>query len=454
MHPFVGLLFLLFTVNAYSGIAEPLLLANGAEIPVERLAGSGNANTRVLWLPSERGLSTQELAVARALARRGQPVWAADLHTAYFLPVGRSSLDQVPVADVVALIEAAGRGMERVVLFSSGRGAALALEAAREWQLAHPGDSRLAGALLLYPNLQAGLPEPGRPPRYRPIVSATNLPLFLLQPALSARRWYLPALAEGLATGGSSVYQRLLPEVSDDFLTRRERSPAEGEMIARLPELLRDGLRLIAAHDEKRLAPAQLAADGVKGGAPAAGLRPHRGDPKPPALELPDLEGATRRLSDLRGEVVLVNFWATWCPPCVREIPSLGRLQQRLQGSGFRVLAVDVGESEEIVRRFLEKRPAAFPVLLDSEGVAVKAWNVSAFPSNFLIDAAGRIRYSYYGALEWDAPEVVELIETLLAERHSALLEANTTSSGTRRMPERCSSSAACRASTGSRPSS
>ncbi len=150
---------------------------------------------------------------------------------------------------------------------------------------------------------------------------------------------------------------------------------------------------------------------------PAAGLRPYTGDPVPPVLRLPGLQGASYDLASHKGRVVLVNFWATWCPPCVHEIPSLGRLQERFEERGFSVLAVDVGEDEATVRRFLEKRPVAFPVLIDLEGEALNAWNISAFPTNFLIDARGRIRYSYYGALEWDAPEVIAIVEKLLAEK-------------------------------------
>ena len=411
-------LLFLFLVPGYAAdLAEPLLLPTGAEIPTERFSGMDGDEARVLWLPPEEGLQPQELAVAREVAAIGPSVWAADLHTAYFLAAERTSLEQVPIEDMVALIEAAAVDVQRLYLFTSGRGAALALEAARSWQLEHPDSERLMGVILAYPNLQRGLPRPGEPPRYHRFASATNLPLYIFQPALSAKHWHLSTLAETLVSGGSDVFQHVLPTVSDGFIDREHPDHRERTMRRRMPALIVRATQLLEPYAGTRQPPALPAGDGSDSAAgPAAGLRRYTGDPAPPALALPGLEGKSFDLESYKGRVVLVNFWATWCPPCVREIPSLGRLQERFEKQGFSVLAVDVGEEEEVIRRFLKKRPAAFPVLLDTEGEAFAAWNVSAFPTNFLIDAQGRIRYSYYGALEWDAPEVVAIVERLLAE--------------------------------------
>ena len=114
---------------------------------------------------------------------------------------------------------------------------------------------------------------------------------------------------------------------------------------------------------------------------------------------------------------MLVNFWATWCPPCVEEIPSLQRLTERLAGKAFRVLTVDVGEDAATVRAFMEQFTVDFPVLMDPGGTAVRQWRVYAFPTSFMVDRSGVVRYSLFGALEWDAPEVVARIEELLREQ-------------------------------------
>ena len=146
----------------------------------------------------------------------------------------------------------------------------------------------------------------------------------------------------------------------------------------------------------------------------AAGeLKPYAGGDTP-TLELAALDGHLHRLGDYRGQVVLVNFWASWCPPCREEMPSMQRLTDRLRGRPFAVLAVNIGEDAATVRSFLKESAVDFPILLDIEGRAPGEWKVFAFPSSFLIGRDGRIRYTLYGALEWDAPEVVAVVEGLL----------------------------------------
>ena len=143
-------------------------------------------------------------------------------------------------------------------------------------------------------------------------------------------------------------------------------------------------------------------------------LQPYPGEPLAPPLALHDLQQRDYTLERYRGKVVLLNFWTTWCPPCVREIPSLGRLQEQLSQDEFVVLSVDIGESPEEVAAFLKKVPARFPVLLDPHGSTVRDWNIRAFPTSFLLDRQGIIRYAYFGALEWDDEIVMKIIRGLL----------------------------------------
>jgi thiol-disulfide isomerase/thioredoxin len=131
-------------------------------------------------------------------------------------------------------------------------------------------------------------------------------------------------------------------------------------------------------------------------------------------MALDTVSGNSINLGDYRGKVVLINFWATWCPPCVEEIPSLGRLQEEFSKDELVVLSVDVGEPVERVREFLQKVPAAYPVMLDPQGKTVSAWNLRAFPTTFVIDAEGRISLSYFGGLDWDAPDIVEQLRVMV----------------------------------------
>ena len=120
------------------------------------------------------------------------------------------------------------------------------------------------------------------------------------------------------------------------------------------------------------------------------------------------------RLALYRGQVVLINFWATWCEPCRDEMPSLERLRQSLAGRPFVILAVNLGEPPSRVRAFLLKVPMRFPILLDGDMAAAKAWNARILPASFVIGAGGRIRYSIAGELDWSAEPQRSLIAGLL----------------------------------------
>ena len=121
-----------------------------------------------------------------------------------------------------------------------------------------------------------------------------------------------------------------------------------------------------------------------------------------PALALKDLGGNPHTLDDYQGQVVLLNFWATWCPPCLIEMPSMQRLQAALAETGFTILAVNVKESREKAWRFQRLLDVDFTVLLDKTGQAAEDWDVAVYPTSYLIDKTGQIRYVAYGALDWD----------------------------------------------------
>lgn len=132
-----------------------------------------------------------------------------------------------------------------------------------------------------------------------------------------------------------------------------------------------------------------------------------------PALMLPDLDGKAHDLSALKGKVVVVNFWATWCPPCRREMPSLERLRQHLAERGLAVLAVDVGEDADTVFSFtgqLDPAPA-FPMLLDKDSAAMQRWKVKGLPTTFVVDARGRVVFRAVGGREFDHEAIVQQLQ-------------------------------------------
>lgn len=133
-------------------------------------------------------------------------------------------------------------------------------------------------------------------------------------------------------------------------------------------------------------------------------------DPRPavPELRLRGIDGGVHDLAALRGRVVLVNFWATWCPPCIEELPSLQRLWDAWRRHGLEVLAVNVGEEARDVETFLAGfRPAlAFPVLLDEDGDAFGAWRVFGLPTTFVVDRQGRLAYHAAGPRAMDSEPI------------------------------------------------
>ena len=142
------------------------------------------------------------------------------------------------------------------------------------------------------------------------------------------------------------------------------------------------------------------------------GLTPLESPTPAPALRLQDLQGKTIDLAQYRGRVVLVNFWATWCPPCRKEFPSLGRVRKLFKPEDFEVLAVNVDEDRETALAFAGS--PGFPVLLDSNSKATMTWPIKGLPTSFLIDPQGWLAFSLAGEQEFDGPEVVAAIRGLL----------------------------------------
>ena len=136
-----------------------------------------------------------------------------------------------------------------------------------------------------------------------------------------------------------------------------------------------------------------------------------------PRLEfsLTDLNHHERTLDEFKGQVVLVNFWGSWCAPCLEEIPALQRLAERLHGKAFQIVAINVAEDELLVRAVGQRLHINFPVLRDWDSTVFKRWGGTMLPTTYLLDGQGMIRDRILGSLEWDSREIVERLESLIA---------------------------------------
>jgi peroxiredoxin len=146
---------------------------------------------------------------------------------------------------------------------------------------------------------------------------------------------------------------------------------------------------------------------------PGKGLTPMQAGMPAPDFELTDIEGTTHRLSDYRDKVVIINFWATWCPPCRAEMPSMDRAWAQLEDEDIVMLAVNVGEDEDTIFQFTANYPVTFPLLMDRDSKVVEAWPIRGLPTTFVIDPGGRLAYRAIGGREWDDPELLEQVRAL-----------------------------------------
>jgi thiol-disulfide isomerase/thioredoxin len=130
---------------------------------------------------------------------------------------------------------------------------------------------------------------------------------------------------------------------------------------------------------------------------------------------LESLDGKTSSLSDFKGKLVFLNFWATWCPPCRGEMPAMQALYEKLKAKGLVILAVDLAEEVAVVRDYVKQNKLTFPVLLDKAGEVGGIYGAESIPTTYLIDRAGNVLGRGIGARwTWNSPEMVALFEKLL----------------------------------------
>lgn len=135
-------------------------------------------------------------------------------------------------------------------------------------------------------------------------------------------------------------------------------------------------------------------------------------------FSLNDLTGEQIALEDFQGQVLLVNFWATWCPPCVHELPSIQALKDHFSDQSFEVLALNMGERGKDIENFLKafETKLDFPILLNADLNVAKNWNVRAMPTSLFIDKNGDIAETYVGPRDWNSEIVQQQVASLLGE--------------------------------------
>ncbi|MBT3175824.1 MAG: TlpA family protein disulfide reductase [Desulfobacula sp.] len=135
----------------------------------------------------------------------------------------------------------------------------------------------------------------------------------------------------------------------------------------------------------------------------------------PPASHDPvDMDGIAVKLSDLKGKIVFINFWTTWCPDCVDEMPDIENLHKKLNNNDFIILGIDLKESKKKVKKFIKKHNLTFKIVLDKKGDMGRAFGIRSIPTTFILNRKGGLIGKAMGARNWDNKQSIDLFEYLL----------------------------------------
>lgn len=378
---------------------------------------SGQGTQRLIMIPSRQGFESGYARLTEQLTALGVDVWQPDWFGSYLRDASESALNAVPAEDAATLLQQASLEGKTLHVIAFGRGAPLALNAWRAWQQAHPVNPNRGGLLLVSPNLVTRTPDPGENAEFLATAFAMNAPIWLFQPQLSPYYPGMLPLTEALSSGGSSVWLEPLPGMRDRFFYRPDANAQEAAYAPSFAERLQQAMRLLAdnaAHQPRSLPALDRQRAQQKQPANTGRLMPLNG--MADRLQLPDLQGQQQDLANFKGQVVLLNFWASWCPPCVHEMPSMQRLADAHADRGLQVIAVNLSEDPHSVSAFVREHALRFAIWHDASGQDAKRWKVFAYPTSFLIDRQGRLRYALAGGADWMSAELVEKVNELLNE--------------------------------------
>ena len=400
------------SASSNSGTEKIIALASGEEISVYVYGKS--EQLRILWIASTPGIKPRQRQVAGNLAQNNMEVWLVDLAESLFLPHSTQTLRNIPPSIIAELINSLSHdNPERVLVISNSYGAIPALRGIHAWQSQQQKKSNLVGAILFSPNFFTHVPTLGSSPSFIPELEVTNIPVYIYQAAKNGNRWHLPAVLDALQKN-ATVYTEILPGVTSMFYDE-DQAVETLSVLQTMPQRINRELNMLARHEfPQKAVPLTTRVVKKTNSGLDSQLKPYRGNVQPRPFALRDAQGKSFEVKSYQGRVTLINFWASWCPPCVEEIPSLNRLKQLMQEEPFQLISINYAESPQHIREFMDKVAVDFPVLVDPDGKLSGQWKVVAFPSTFVIGPDGRIHYGANAAIHWDAPEVVEQIKQLV----------------------------------------
>jgi len=419
-HRFVLLLVHRFSIFTFcllsfsSASAESVLLPSDQEVNVEEYVPD-TGKKHILWLTSERGISGELQKTVLAVSKQNDlHILMPDWHDSYFLKPSRSALEDMPAQDYKDLIKYYADKFDKLFIIASERAASHALKSAH--QLQTEKTNSIAGIILIAPYLQIQTPDIGKSAEYQEIAKHSNLPLYVFQAERSPRFVPLPQLTKALEQGGSQVYTHVLKGIGGGFYARDQEdlTPLDLEAKKSFPKQINNALTMLELAEAAPLKP--LASyESIK-----TKRRPNqlkKVSLATPSLLLKDLNGKEHNLENYKNKIVIVSFWASWCRPCIEEMPSLVKLKQKYKDD-LEILAVNVREENNVIKTFTKTMKINFPILKDTESEITEAWKVYVYPSNFIVDKTGKLSYAATGAMDWQEPEIEAVIDKLLPKAH------------------------------------
>lgn len=374
-------------------------------------------NIMVIWFTPGFNNQQRHYEFANRLSQQGVEVWVVDLLDNLFMPRGVNSIRQLSgeyVRDFI--LQAQQITHKKVVLISESYGAIPLLRGVYLWQHSNPSDTSVLGAVLFSPTLYEEIPPLGELPRYVPIAQLTSIPIMLYQSDKHSARRQLPELLSHLQQGGAAVFTKILNGATAIFYSA-DTAAATKKYLLTLPNQVAQSFHLLASIPPAVIKPqTQAVVLGTKKNAIGlnSALMPYTATTTPAEIHLKDVFGKTYNRDNYLGKLTIVNFWASWCVPCLEEIPSLNRLQQLFPDrNNFEILSINYAQSPAVIQQFMKKVHIDFPVLVDESGLQAEIWKVLVFPSTFVIGGDGKFHYGVNAGIMWDTQEVIETLKQL-----------------------------------------
>ena len=367
-----------------------------------------------LWFGEPANPNNGDAIAIKDLTQSGE-VWYLDTPEALFVDRSRMSMRKLDGLFVKEIVNQATQAFDEVVVITADVASVPVLRGLRLFQeQTNANRQAIKNVILLYPSLFVNAPTAGEVPELFPISYQTALPITILQPRLGTQANTIGLTEKALKMGGSLVQTEIINGATDGYFKYQDIREMAKNAAIRIKQSSDNQIKKVLKinYQVAKLDPINVVIPETK---IISGLV--KIDPPIPmkTIELNDLNGQAFNVpGNYQGKALLVNFWATWCPHCVEEIPSMNRALEELDDEKFAMISISYQDTKAILDEFVKKVQVDFPILLDSDGMVSKEWNIFAFPSSFLVDANGYIRYSINAGSIWDSPEMLNYLREVM----------------------------------------